>query len=160
MVDRLFNTFILSLSDCLESTAVSEIGLRSSSNLRSGVTLGMGITVAHFQSAGICPSLIDVLNMAQMEGAKLIAWSLRIELGISSGSIAFLILMAFISLTSVPVNHITGTLQLVGKVPMSRGFSSLQTDSKYELISSATELIFPSHNEFAIAVNSMVVLLN
>ena len=71
------------LSNCLDSTAVSEIGLRSSSILRAGVTFGMGITVAHFQSAGIYPSLIESLNMAHMGGAKLMAWSLKIQFGIS-----------------------------------------------------------------------------
>ena len=150
------------LSNCLDSTAVSEIGLRSSSILRAGVTFGMGITVAHFQSAGIYPSRIESLNMAHMGGAKFMAWSLKIQFGISSGPIALLILMAFSSLVTVSVLmiYVTGTLQLVGRVPMSRGFSSLQTDSKNKLISSLSELIFPSHNAFAIATNSLVVLPN
>ena len=84
-----------------------------------------------------------------MEGAKLMAWYLRIQLGISSGPIALLILMAFSSLVTVSLVmiYVTGTLQLVGRVPMSRGFSSLQADSKNDLISLASELIFPSHNE-------------
>ena len=61
------------LSNCLESTAMSEKGLRSSYILRAGVIFGMGITVAHFQSAGIYPSLGESLNMAHMGGAKLMA---------------------------------------------------------------------------------------
>ena len=101
--------------------------------------------MAHFQSAGICPSLIDALKMALMGGAKLMARSLRFQLGISSGPITLLNLLAFSSLTivSVLMINVTGNLQLVGKVPMSSEFSSLQTDSKNELISSASELIFP-----------------
>ena len=102
------------LSNCLDSTAVSEISLRSSSILRAGVTFGMRITVTHFQSAGIYPSLIESLNMAHMGGAKLMAWSLKIQFGLSSGPIALLILMAFSSLVTIGVNDIRHRDSAVG----------------------------------------------
>ena len=77
-------------SNCLESTAVSEIGLRSSSIFRGGVTLGMGITVDSFQSDGRrYPSAIEELKIAQMGGASNDEQSLSIQLGISSGAGVF-----------------------------------------------------------------------
>ena len=129
----------MDFSKQFDKIGVRDIGRRSLSISAGGRILGTGRTSAHFHRAGTVPSRRLLLNIAQTGGARMAAWSCKIQLGISSGPVALCVLIrdSDLATSSTLMMQESGTAVSAPGGNKSGG-KSLVTDSKKSLDLAAT----------------------